>query len=244
MIAAAALVAALGAGYLIGRLVPPAPPRPATSRVLVTAVTVPAGARLAVGDLRVLTARAAGLPAGALSPAAAAGLNGLVAARTMPAGTLLQRSYLAPSGALPGPGQALVGVALKPGSLPLGGLADGQRVLVLAVPTSTGGAALPVYPLASAVVWQLRPPGSAGVALLSLVVPARVAATLAGFAARGEIALIATGGTTSAGSVRSGSVRSGTAASGGRSGGTRRTRRRSPAPRPSRSPAPSPGASK
>ena len=123
-------LALAGGGYAAGRFLPPATPPPHLSKLVVTGTALPAGARITAADLRTVTVHpGAGEPGGAIGPAAAAGLVGLVTRAALPPGTFLERSLLAPGGAVPGVGQALVGLALKPGTVPAGGLADGQRVL-------------------------------------------------------------------------------------------------------------------
>jgi hypothetical protein len=138
-----ALVAALlvaGGSYALGRYVT-APKVPPTAPVAVTAVALPAGARLTASDIRIVTVQATGLPTGYLSPEAAVGVLGLVTRQALPVGTFIASSMLSPSGGLPGPSQALVGLDLKAGQLPAGGLVIGQRVLVVLLPVSSQGVA-------------------------------------------------------------------------------------------------------
>ena len=126
-------VAVAAAGYAAGYFTAPSPQ--ATRFLLVTSVPLPAGARLASADLTTVqvTARDAA-PPGALSSAAAPSVIGQVSATALPRGTFLSQSLLADKGAVPGPAQALVGLALKPGQVPDGSLADGQQVRVVALP--------------------------------------------------------------------------------------------------------------
>ena len=191
---AGVLVLAAG-GYLLGRFTAPPPPPRKTIQLVVTTAALPAGARLSTADLRVITVRpGAAVPPGALPPAAAAHLIGLVTRNAVPAGTFLQGSLVAPGGALPDPAHELVGLALKDGQLPAGGLSDGQQVLVVALPVSSQGTALSPVTLVSTTVWYLQGPDSSGSTLATIVVPAHLATRLAGYAARGEIALVATSG--------------------------------------------------
>jgi hypothetical protein len=187
-------LALAGGGYAAGRFLPPATPPPHLSKLVVTGTALPAGARITAADLRTVTVHpGAGEPSGAISPAAAAGLVGLVTRAALPPGTFLERSLLAPGGAVPGVGQALVGLALKPGTVPAGGLADGQRVLVVLVRTTPAGAALRPIPFLTAAVWYSHGPDSSGTTSVSVVVPASRATALAGYAARGEVAVVAAG---------------------------------------------------
>jgi len=186
------LAVAVAAGsYLLGRyVIAPSPPR--TVRLAVISTALPAGARLAAADLSVVTVRAASAPAGALGPVAAAGLVGLVARDAIPPGTFLAAGLFSPSGGVPGPSQALVGLALKPGQSPAGGLAVGQRVLVVLLPVTAQGVALSPVPLISTTVWNLQPPDASGDQEATVVVPSSIAARLASYAARGEVGLVAT----------------------------------------------------
>jgi len=185
-----------GGAFMAGRYTAPAPPRPRVSELTVTATALPAGTRLTGADLRVITVQpdAGPPPPGTLSPAAATSLLGLFTRTAVPAGTFLERSLLAPSGAIPGPAQALVGLALKPGQLPVGGLAVGQQVLVIALPTTSQGTPLAPVQLGTTAVWFEQGPDSSGNTSVSVVVSGHLAARLAGYASRGEVALVATAG--------------------------------------------------
>lgn len=194
---AVAIIGALviaGAGYTAGRFLPPRAAPPQLSELVVTNTALGQGARLTAADLRTVTVRAGGAEVrGAVSPAGTARLLGLVTRFALPPGTFLERAMLAPSEAVPRTGQALVGLALKPGTVPAGGLAAGQRVLVVEVRTTPSGAPLPPIPLLTASVWYSQGPGSSGTTSVSVVVPVHRAAQLANFAASGEVAVVATG---------------------------------------------------
>jgi hypothetical protein len=197
LLAVLALVLA-GGGYAVGRFTAPNASAQ-LSAVTVTRVALPAGGRLTGSDLRIVTVdQNAAIPAGALSPAAAARLIGLVTPRALPAGTFLTRSQFTRSGAVPGPAQALVGLALHPGQLPLGGLAVGQQVLVVLLPVDAQGQALYPVSLTTTSVWDVQGASSAGTTAVSVVVPAGMATRLASYAARGEVALIAVSNSASA----------------------------------------------
>jgi len=191
-------LAVAGAGYAAGRFLPPGTPPPRLSQLVVTSTALGPGARLTAGDLRAVTVHpGSGEPPGAMSPAAATGLIGLATRAAVPQGTFLERSLVTSSRAVPNASQALVGLALKPGMVPAGGLADGEQVfLVLVRSTPSGVAIRPVRFLHSSVsVWYTQGPDSSGTTSVSVVVPAGRAAELAGFAARGEVAVVATGQT-------------------------------------------------
>ncbi len=192
---AVAGIAALAAGGLAaGRYAWPAITPPRVSELVVTSTALPAGTRLTGSDLRVAVVQPGdAVPSAALSPAAAAGLIGLVTSGALPAGTFLQRSFVAPAGAIPGPAQALVGLALKPGQLPSGGLAVGEQVRVVALPTNAQGSPASPVALVTTTVWYLQGPDSSGNTLATVIVPAGLATRLAGYAAQGQIALVASG---------------------------------------------------
>ncbi len=189
---AAGIVVLIVGGYLAGHFTWP-PPAPPLSQLVVTAGSLPAGTRLTAADLRVVSVRpGAAVPAGALSPAAATRLRGLVTRNALPAGTFVSSAMVAPGGAVPGPAQALVGLALKPGELPAGGLVAGQRVLVVELWPDAQNSTVTPIPLVTATVWDLRSAGS-GAMQATVVVPARVASRLSAYAAMGNVALVGTG---------------------------------------------------
>jgi hypothetical protein len=169
-----------------------APRPPHTVQIAVTAVPLPAGARLVAADMRVVTVRAAALPAGYLSPRAAIGVLGDVTRQALPAGTFIASSMLSPAGGLPASSQALVGLDLKAGQLPAGGLAIGQRVLIVLLPVNSQGGALNPVSLLNTKVWDLQSPGPSGDVQASVIVPSSMAAKLTSYASRGEVSLVAT----------------------------------------------------
>ena len=190
-VVAGALVLA-GGGFAAGHFTAgSAPARP--TELMVTDTALPAGARLTGADLRAVPVQAgARTPAGAMAPAAAASMIGLVVAQGVPAGTFLERSLLTSRGALPDPAQALVGLALKPGQLPAGGLSVGQQVLVVMLRASSSGVVQRPVPLAVTSVWYLQGGGSSGTTQASVIVPAHEAALLSSYAAQQDVALVAT----------------------------------------------------
>jgi hypothetical protein len=189
-----ALVVALlvaGGAYALGRYV--IAPKPVPSVTLdVTTVALPAGARLTAGDLRAVTVQRSSAPKGALTPAGAASTIGLVARNAIPGGTFLASSLFSPAGGIPDATQALVGLALKAGQLPAGGLAVGQRVLVVLLPVTSSGVAERPVQLINTTVWDLQPPDSSGDQEVTVIVPSSMAANLSSFASRGEVSLVAT----------------------------------------------------
>jgi hypothetical protein len=193
IVLAIGLVAVAAIGVVAGHYTWRTPP-PKTSELAVTTTALAAGTRLAAADLRVVTVSGtARPPAGAVRAARADGLIGLVTSRSVPAGAFLQRSWLTPSGALPGPGQAVVGLALKPGQLPAGGLVPGQQVLIVLLRASAQGSAVIPQPLAFTSVWSVSAPDTSGDVEASVLVAGRQAATLAAFAAQQDVVLVSTG---------------------------------------------------
>jgi hypothetical protein len=188
-------LAVAGAGYAAGRFLPPGTPPLRLSQLVVTSTALGQGAKLTQADLRTVTVHpGSGEPSGAVTPAGAASLLGLVTTAAVPRGTFLRRSLLASSGAVPNSGQALVGLSLKPGMVPAGGLTDGEQVNLVLVVTTPAGIALPARQLPIAAhVWDTHGPDASGTVSASVIIPARHATQLAGFAARGEVAVVATG---------------------------------------------------
>jgi hypothetical protein len=188
-------LALAGAGYAAGRFLPPGTPPPRLSQLVVISNALGQGTRLAATDLQTVTVHpGSGEPPGAVSPAGAASLLGLVTRAAVPRGTFLRRSLLAPFGAVPNNSEALVGLSLKPGMVPAGGLTDGERVNLVVVATTPAGVAQPAHQfLTAARVWYTQGPDTSGTVSASVVVPVGRAARLAGLAARGEVAVVAIG---------------------------------------------------
>jgi hypothetical protein len=189
-----ALVVALlvaGGSYAIGRYVI-APKPPHSVQLAMTAVALPAGSTLMAADVRVVTIEAQKAPKGYLGPTAAAAVLGLVTRQAIPAGTLLARAMLTPSGGLPGSSQALVGLNLKAGQLPAGGLAVGQKVLVVLLPVNSQGVAETPIALLNTTVWDVQSANSSGDVEASVIVPSSIATRLSSFASLGEVSLVAT----------------------------------------------------
>jgi hypothetical protein len=128
-------------------------------------------------------------------------LGGRVTVTPLPAGTVLRPGQLAPGGVVPGPGEALVGVAATAGLAP-DGLRPGDTVSVVRLPPSSTDQAVQQRPRAersvtvligSATVQRVAGGGAQG-SLVTLVVPQGSAAEVAGLAAQGRVALVAAGG--------------------------------------------------
>lgn len=189
----ALIVAILVAGgaFALGRYVI-APKPPQTVSLIVTATALPAGAKVTPADLRVVTVNGHAVPAGLLTPATAESAIGLITRNPVPQDAFLNRSMLSAVGGVPDASQAIVGLALKPGELPAGGLAVGQKVLVVLLPTNAQGIAENPISLINTTVWDLEPPDSSGNQAAAVVVPSSIATRLSGFAARGQVALVAT----------------------------------------------------
>jgi hypothetical protein len=149
---------------------------------------IPAGKAVAAADLRrgaVGRAVAVGALPATVDP------NGLVARVPIPAGALLTAEVLTKGPALPGRGEALVGVALAPGAAPADGLAAGDLVRVVRLPVtpeeiSLSSSARLVLPAAP--VWAARP-AKDGATVVTLRVAVEYADHIAGLSARGAVAL-------------------------------------------------------
>lgn len=185
-----ALLAA-GGSYALGRyVIAPKPPRTVQIAVIVDAL--PAGATLAYNEIGVITVRAGQVPPGFLGPDQVTSVIGSVLKQPVAQGTFLARSLLTVHGALPNASEALVGLDLKAGQLPAGGLAVGQKVLVVLLPVTSQGVPENPIPLINTTVWNIEPPGSGGDTEASVIVPNKYATTLSAYAARGQVSLVAT----------------------------------------------------
>jgi hypothetical protein len=186
--------------------------------VLVVTRTVPAGERITAADLGTasITAGAgvATIPGRQLDQ-----VTGRLAAGRLTPGRLLTPADLT-SHLPPGPGQELVPVALRPSTLPAGGLAPGDQILIIATPGYQGqpgsggsgagpgpsggsgsgggpgsGGAFPSYlsHQVPAVVERVNTaPTQDGFDVVDLLVPARDAASVGEQASTGYYALLVT----------------------------------------------------
>lgn len=156
--------------------------------VLALAHPVSVGEPITAADLRV--AHLSGSGVNAIPAPAAVRVIGRTLTADLPAGTLLETGMLAAAGT-PAGNQEVVGVALKPGSLPGGELAAGDRVAVLQVATDTGaGSAGPAGVLVpTALVLSVQPDPTSDTTLVDLAVGPGQAVSVASAAAAGTVSL-------------------------------------------------------
>lgn len=194
------LAGCVAGGWYLGRRTAPVPATPATTTALALTVPLAAGAPVQAQDLRPVTIErsSASALAGLLTSAAERSVLGMSTRSLLPAGALVTRSDLAGTAALPGAGQDLVGLALKPGQVPAGGLAVGDHVQLLGIPSSQRGQVHPVVLVASAPVWSITGPGrsgaTSGATSVVVLVGAPQAASVAAYAAGGAVAAVRLGG--------------------------------------------------
>lgn len=157
-----------------------------TTAVLTLARPVTAGQQLTADDIAVAHLSGSGVHGIAASFAGA--LVGDTVVATLPAGTLLTAPMVAHD-SLPGAGEQVVAVALKPGAFPPD-LAAGRSVSVLQVsPAGGGGGLAPAVLVPSARVLLVDPEPSTGVTVVSLVVDAGHALAVAQASASGGVSL-------------------------------------------------------
>ena len=165
-----------------------------TVSVLVTANDLAPGQVLGAGDLDVLELSGAGGLRG-LEPGRQDLIVGRAARGPIPAGTVLNVDLFAARDEVVPAGQIVVGVALEPGASPSSRLAAGDRVEVLAVARTTGGAVPDAQAEVVTVgsVWSVEPIGTgsstAGKVWVSLLVPQSAHAAVAQAAADGRLRL-------------------------------------------------------
>jgi hypothetical protein len=159
------------------------------SSVLTISRDVTAGTVIARADLGVAEVAGSGLTAIAVAQAPA--VIGKIAAVDLRAGTLLTSPMLT-SETLPGVGQAIVGIALKPGFLP-GELSAGAVVQVVRVPlpaANTEETPGEIVIVAAARVLKVSSEPSVGAILVDLVVPSEKANDVARAAAISTVGLV------------------------------------------------------
>lgn len=157
--------------------------------VLALAQPVAAGHQIRDGDLRVVRVGASDVT---LVPARDRHrVVGATAATDLVAGMLLTPAALTEP-FIPGPGEAVVGVALRPGQLPAGGLQPSDRVQVVSTgPTGdTNGTPGAVVLAAAARVFDVRVDDSNELVTISVVVPQQAAANVARATSAGEASLV------------------------------------------------------
>jgi hypothetical protein len=190
---AALMVAIIVAGgtYALGRYVI-APKAAQEMSLAVTKKALPEGQRLTSGYYRVMTVPLSSAPRGALSPSEVAKLKGRFAKFSIPAGTFLKSGMLSAAGGMPDATHALVGLALKPGQMPAGGLTVGQKVDILLLPVNADGSVADLTSKSDATIWEMRPPDSSGARVVTVLVHRDLASRLANYAAHGQVSLVLT----------------------------------------------------
>jgi len=185
--AALLAVGAFGAAVLVGRAGDRVP-------VLAVARTVYVGEAISDGDVRV--ARVAADPA--LQPIPAGDRDrvvGKLAAVELRPGSLLTADEVT-GATVPGAGEQLVGLPVKPGQLPARGLVAGDRVLVVATPgeqtnaSSSDAGAGPVGAPVPARVVEVGSPEADGTVTVDVAVGERVGPVLAAWGSTGRLALL------------------------------------------------------
>ena len=187
--AALLAVGAFGAAALVGRAADRVP-------VLAVARTVHIGQTVSDGDL--VVARVAVDPA--LRPVPAGERErvvGRVAAVELRPGSLLTADEVTDA-AVPGAGEQLVGLLVKPGQLPARGLVPGARVLVVATPGEQSGGAAPSSPADGGVgpvgvparVVEVGSADADGAVTVDVAVSERTGPVLAAWGSTGRVALI------------------------------------------------------
>ena len=162
--------------------------------VVVVTKDVAAGHRIARSDLSTVNV------AGAVTAIGGSNIDtvvGQVAAVELLPGTLLQRAMVTSASPLPA-GSSMVGVELKPGQLPAGGINDGAKVEVLQLPTKNNtSAAAPqdaaVLATSATVYESASDPSQTGGTLVTLIVPSDDAAAVAAASSSGLVALVQVG---------------------------------------------------
>jgi hypothetical protein len=182
-----------------------------TVSALVLVKPVPAGHIIESADLRTtaLSGKIAYTPG-----SAEATVVGKTAARDLFAGQLLTQSMMA-TASVPDATQALVGLRLRAGQVPSVGLADGNTVVLVQVPSANGvaavtaplasvqaatpsgaggGVATPDLVLATGTVYAIAADtASAGGALITVLVPREQSEALSVAASSGQVTLIRVG---------------------------------------------------
>ena len=158
------------------------------SPVVVVLRDVPYGAVLTSGDVGSadvsVDANVATIPASQLDS-----VVGSVAATSLSSGTLLSRSQLTTSSP-PGPGQVLVAVAVPANRMPAGGLAPGDRVLVVSTPATDADPSASAPETIPATVVRVGGVDVNGIAVLDVTAATADGPTLAARSATGRIALV------------------------------------------------------
>jgi hypothetical protein len=168
-----------------------------TTAVLTVVRAVPAGQALAAADLA--TAEISGSGLTAVAATSRDKVLGLTAAVDLVPGSLLTDGMLTRE-PVPGPGQAVVGLSLKPGLLPEAELRAGTAVMLVRLPAPTGTPSSAdaervgseVLVPRARVLSETSDPTTGG-RLVSLLVERSVAAVVSRAAAAGTVALVVIG---------------------------------------------------
>ena len=179
---AAVGLASLAASFVVFLAMEPV--APAARSVLVLSTPVKAGHLLTASDLRVGAVSAKGVSV--LPASREANVVGQAASVDLPTGTLLVPADLA-TAAGPGPGQAVVGVALKAGQFP-GEISPGAQVEVLST-TGSGPSSGPQL-LAQAEVYGVHTDPSSPLTEVSLMLPEPESVAVTQAAAAGTVELV------------------------------------------------------
>jgi len=156
--------------------------------VVVAAAPVLRGQVLTAEQLT--TAQVSGLSPSAVTPSEQLpSLVGMTAVSDVPAGAPIPRSAVSDA-AVPGPGEAVVGILLAPGQVPTVELKPGSGVRIVATPRSQDDPP-PTSPTGTAAVLvSTSTDESTGHTVVNVAVPAPQAANLAALAATGRAALV------------------------------------------------------
>lgn len=161
--------------------------------VVVVTKDVAAGHRIERSDLSTVNV------AGGVTAIGGSNLNsvvGEVATVELLPGTLLQRAMVTSASPLP-LGSSMVGVELRPGQLPAGGINDGAKVQVLQLPNKSTSAAAPqnatVLATSATVYQSAADPSQTGGTLVTLIVPSDNAPAIAAASSSGLVALVQVG---------------------------------------------------
>jgi len=162
--------------------------------ILALANPVERGQAVASDDLMVVYV-ATDDPIASLPSDAVAGLVGLTAVADLDAGTIVTPAHFVSRSVLDG-GDGVVGLALAPGEYPTPLLAPGDVVDVVVTSRSSveSSATTGDTVVASAIVFDIAELGTRGERFISLLMPAGVAAEVAGAAAADRVRLVLVAG--------------------------------------------------
>lgn len=116
-------------------------------------------------------------------------LIGAHAAIDLPAGTLMTAKSATRSDVVPGPGKALVGLAVRSSQAPVTGLHAGDEVLIVSNAGQAGGNTAAAKPVPGK-VFAVGSTGSEGTRTVDVIVDQTAAADLAAASAAGRVAIV------------------------------------------------------